>query len=154
MKNLLITIFFTLLLSLGATAENIVVGDRVPDLSIRQWLMDSQPSDAEYTCYIFYHSQSGLCNKSLENIRQYAAGSNSSLNVVIITKEEYSSAGVKLTRYLNDHTGVAFDDNGRTFRYFGVKYIPFCVVSHKKRVVWCGNGNLLSNKVLDSILTK
>ena len=154
MKNFLATILFTLLMWLGASAENIVIGDRLPDLSIRQWLMDSQPAEAEYTCYIFYHSQSKLCNESLEKIRRYAAGSGSRLNVVIITKEKYGSAGVKLTRYLNNHTGVAFDDNGRSFRNFGVKYIPFCVVSHKKRVVWCGNGNSLNDKILDNILTK
>lgn len=154
MKNFFATIFFSLLLSLCATAENIVIGDRLPDLNIRKWLMDSQPSDAEYTCYLFYHSHSELCQQSLEKIKLYISEHNPSLNVVIITKEEYSSAGVTLTRYLDNHTGVAFDDNGRTFRYFGVKYIPFCVISHKKRAVWCGNGNTLSNMILDNILTK
>ena len=154
MKNFLLTILFTLLMWLGASAENIVIGDRLPKLSIRQWLMDSQPAEAEYTCYIFYHSQSELCNESLEKIRRYAMDGGYLLNVVIVTKEQYGSAGVKLTRYLNNHTGVAFDDNGRTFRHFGVKYIPFCVVSHKKRVIWCGNGNSLSDKILDNIITK
>jgi hypothetical protein len=154
MRKFLTTIFFTLLLSFCATAENVVVGDKLPKLSIRQWLMDSQPSDAEYTCYLFYHSHSELCQQSIDKIKQYISERKLSLNVIIITKEAYNNAGVKLTRYLNDHTGVAFDDNGRTFRYFGVKYIPFCVVSHKKRVIWCGNGNSLSNNILDNILTK
>ena len=153
MKNrFFATLLTTLLLSFNAMGENIIVGERLPDISIRKWLMDTQPSDAEYTCILFYHSESKLCQKSLEFIEQYIATHNKSLNVIIITKEEYSRAGVTLTRHLNDYTGVAFDDNGRTFRYFGVKYIPFCVISRKNRAVWCGNGNLLNDNILDKIL--
>ena len=155
MKNkFFVTLLTTLLLSLSAMGENLIVGERLPDISIRKWLMDTQPSSAEYTCILFYHSESKLCQKSLENIKQYIANHEKSLNLIIVTKEEYSSAGVTLTRYLDNYTGVAFDDNGRTFRHFGVKYIPFCVISRKNRVAWCGNGNLLNDRTLDKILNQ
>ena len=57
---------------------------------------------------------------------------NPNLNLIIMTKEKYGDAGVALTEHLEDRIGVAFDDNGRTFRYFGVKFIPFCVIRDKK----------------------
>jgi hypothetical protein len=47
---------------------------------------------------------------------------------------------------------VAFDDNGRTFRAFGVKFTPYCVITnHKRRAVWCGNDNLLDAQILQEI---
>ena len=152
MNRFITALLFILCLSFKAMGENIIIGERLPDISIRKWLMDTQPMNAEYTCILFYHSKSKLCQKSLETIKQYISTHNKSLNVIILTKEEYSRAGVALTRHLNDYTGVAFDDNGRTFRYFGVKYIPFCVISRKNKAVWCGNGNLLNDNILDKIL--
>lgn len=154
MNKFFVALLTSLLLSLSAMGENLIVGERLPDMSIRKWLMDTQPSNAEYTCILFYHSESKLCQQSLEAIKQYMANHDKSLNLIVITKEEYGNAGVTLTRYLDNYTGVAFDDNGRTFRYFGVKYIPFCVISRKNRVAWCGNSNLLNNKTLDKILIR
>ena len=152
MNRFIVALITILFLSHNVMGENVIVGERLPDMSIRQWLMDTQPASAEYTCILFYHSESNLCQQSLETIKQYMTSHDKLLNLIIITKEEYSRAGVTLTRHLGDYTGVAFDDNGRTFRYFGVKYIPFCVISRKNRAVWCGNGNLLNNKILDKIL--
>ena len=152
MNRFLATLFFTLLISLSAAGENIIVGERLPDMSIRKWLMDIQPTNTEYTCILFYNSTSELCQESLENIKQYISNHEKELNLIIVTKEEYSKAGVTLTRHLNDYTGVAFDDNGRTFKSFGVKYIPFCVISRKNRVVWCGNSLALNDTTLNKIL--
>lgn len=153
MNRFFTTLFASLLLAINVMGENVIIGDRLPDIDIRKWLMDIEPSDAEYTCYLFYHSQSPLCQKCLATLERSVAA-HKSLNMVIITKEEYGDAGVTLTRHLNDRTGVAFDDNGRTFRSFGVKYIPFCVISRKHKVVWCGNGNLLNDSMIEKILTK
>ena len=77
---------------------------------------------------------------------------NPNINLVIITKEKYGNAGVALTEHLENRVGVAFDDNGRTFRYFGVKFIPFCVIHNKKsRVKWCGNALSLSENIIEKI---
>ncbi len=77
---------------------------------------------------------------------------NPSMNLIIITKEKYGDAGVALTEHLEDRVGVAFDDNGRTFRTFGVKFIPFCVIHNKKgRTTWCGNALSLEEKTLEKI---
>ena len=73
---------------------------------------------------------------------------------LICSEEDYDEAGVTLTEYLDDRVGVAFDEGGRAFRTLKVSFIPFCVVCDKhRRVVWCGNGNMLTHNVMDKILT-
>ena len=137
-----------------ANAENIVIGDKIPKLHLQAWLMDIQPDQADFTCTLFYHSESELCRHCLKRIKRLIKDNAPYINLVIITKEEYSKAGVSLTEHLADNIGVAFDDRGRTFRYFGVKFIPFCVISnHKRQAVWCGNGASLDQAIIDKILT-
>lgn len=133
-------------------AENIVIGEPVPKVHIRQWLMDFRPAPAEYTCIVFYHSDSPVCRRSLPVIKRMVQHFDGKLNAVIITKEDYDEAGVTLTEHLDDHIGVAFDDDCRTFRYFQVNYIPYCVICDRKhRAVWCGNAAAMDERVLEKI---
>ena len=149
-RQFIITILLTWC-SLDTIAQNIIIGERVPEMRIKQWLMDLQPESTDYTCLVFHHSESPLCRQCLDNIKQLSDRFGN-INVVIITKESYSKAGTTLTQHLDDRIGVAFDDNGRTFRAFGVKFIPYCVITnHKRRAVWCGNGNLLNAQILQEI---
>ena len=114
--------------------------------------MDSEPSAAEYSCILFYHSKSDLCRQTLATIKQHVKKQKGRLNLTIITKEDYHDAGVEMTEHLKEHIGVAFDDGGKTFKYFGVNFIPFCIISHKKRVVWCGNGASLNSATIEKII--
>lgn len=155
MKRFSILTFIILLSTvMHVSAENLVIGEKVPDMRIQAWLMDMQPEQADFTCILFYHSESKLCNQSLNRIKQIINDNEPHFNLIIITKEDYSSAGVALTEHLADNIGVAFDERGRTFRYFGVNFIPFCVVcDSKKRAIWCGNGASINQSIIDKILT-
>ena len=54
---------------------------------------------------------------------------------------------------LGNNTCVAFDDAGRSFRNFGVKFIPFCVICNKRKaVMWCGHAGTLNQQVIDRII--
>lgn len=154
MKQFLITTILALC-CINATAQNVIIGEKVPELRIKQWLMDLQPESADFTCIVFHHSESPLCRQCLSNVKQLVKDFEQRINVVVVTKEAYNKAGTTLTEHLTDHTCVAFDDNGRTFRYFGVKFIPFCVITnHKRRALWCGNGNSLSETILQEIISQ
>ena len=155
MKRLLALIILTLAtLHIECRAQSVIVGDRLPDLHLRRWLMDIQPDQSDYTCLLFHHSESEVCRQSLRSIAAMVEEYDTALNLVIITKEDYDKAGVTLTEYLDDRVGVAFDEGGRAFRALKVSFIPFCVVCDKhRRVVWCGNGNTLTHNVMDKILT-
>lgn len=114
--------------------------------------MDFRPDPAEYTCIVFYHSESPLCRETLPRIKRIVDHFDGSMNAVIITKEDYDAAGVTLTEHLDDHIGVAFDEDCRTFRYFQVTYIPFCVICDRKhRAVWCGNAASMDEKQLQRL---
>ena len=153
MKRLFAIILAIITLPLFAEAQNIIIGDKMPEVSVRKWLMDSEPDEAEYSCLLFYHSQSHLCQEALSVIKQHVNTYGERLNLTIITKEGYKNAGVSLTEHLRDRIGVAFDDAGKTFRHFGVKFIPFCVISRKNRVVWCGNASQLNSYTINKIIT-
>ena len=143
-----------ILASTSAEAQNIILGEKVPDSKIRSWLMDLQPDAADYTCILFHHSKSPHCQECLPKIKRVVNNSEGKLNLIIITKEDYSKAGVTLTEHLGDKVGVAFDDGGRTFLAYGVRFIPFCVVYDKKGyAVWCGHAKSFNEKTFDRILT-
>jgi len=154
MKRPILTFVMMLSALAAVQAQNVIIGEKLPETHFRKWLMDLQPDAADYTCMIFYHSESSICRRCLERMKNMVSKYGTKLNVIIITKEDYDTAGVTLTEHLGDRMAVAFDSNGRTFRYFGVKFIPFCVISdRKRRAVWCGNGITLTEKITDRIIT-
>ena len=154
MKRFFAILLFVLTLCYTASAQNVIIGERLPDLNLRKWLMDFQPEPTEYTCYLFYHSESERCKQALDIIKPLIDSSDSQMGLVIITKEGYEDAGVTLTEHLDDNIYVAFDLQGRAFRSIGVDFIPFCVICDKKRrAMWCGNAMTLTQSVLDKILT-
>ena len=152
-------IFLCLMLLLAplseALCQNIIIGERLPsDVRPRRWLMDMQPEAADFSCVLFYHSESEVCQAALAHIKPILEAYGAQVNLVIITKEQYADAGATLTQHLDDHVGIAFDEGGRIFRRIGVSFIPFCVVCDKKRhALWCGNGAMLTTDVMDKILT-
>lgn len=117
--------------------------------------MDMQPDNTDYTCILFYHSQSPQCRKYVTRVKNLTKEAEGKMNVIILTKERHNEAGVTLTEHLNDLTTVAFDDGGRTFRAFGIKFIPFCVICNSKnKAVWCGHAGSLSKAIIEKITDK
>ena len=52
-----------------ANAQSVITGEVAPDLKVKQWLMDLQPEEADYTCIVFYHSESPQCRKWLGRVK-------------------------------------------------------------------------------------
>ncbi len=154
MKRFCVILLLALSSLTTSYAQSVIIGEKLPDMNLRKYLMDFQPEQTPYTCYLFYHSKSELCKRSLTAIKPLIKDTNAQLGLVIITKEEYEDAGVTLTEHLDDYISVAFDLQGRAFRSVNVNFIPFCIIcDHKRRVLWCGNAATLTQNVLDKILT-
>lgn len=154
MKRFFAILLYLLIVATTASAQDVIIGEKLPDLNLRKWLMDLEPEQTEYTCYLFIHSESELCKKSLAAIKPIIKNADSRLGLILITKEEYRDAGVALTSHLDDYISVAFDLHGRAFRNVEVSFIPFCIIcDDKRRVMWCGNGATFTQSVLDNILT-
>ena len=155
MKRLILCTILALMTISDGVCQSVIVGDKLPSTIFqRRWLMDIQPDEADYTCILFYHSESGLCQRVLNKVKTIVEEYGSSLNLVIITKERYDKAGVTLTEHLDDRVGVAFDEGVRLFKQLEVSLIPFCVVCDKKRrTLWFGNGAMFTRDVMNNILT-
>ena len=155
MKRLFLCILLALMAFSDGVCQSVIVGDKLPSsIRPRRWLMDIQPDQADYTCILFCHSESELCQQAINSIKPIVNEYGSTLNMVILTKERYEKAGVALTEHLDDRVGVAFDEGGRIFKQLGVSFIPFCVVCDKKRrTQWCGNGAMFTREVMNNILT-
>lgn len=135
-------------------AQSVIVGDKLPELNLRRWLMDLQPDDAAYTCLMFHHSESELCREALDRAVALIGEYDSQFNIIILTKEYYDKAGVALTEYLDDHVGVVFDQGARAHRTLKVNFVPFCVICDKRRrVLWSGNSAMLTQEIMDKIIT-
>ena len=155
MKRVFLCIMLLLAPFGQALCQNIIIGDRLSsDVRSRRWLMDMQPEAADFSCVLFYHSESEACQAALSHIKTILEECEQPVNLVIITKERHEDVGATLTQHLDDNVGVAFDEGGRIFRQMGVSFIPFCVVCDKKRYAhWCGNGAMLTTDIMDKILT-
>ena len=69
-KVLLILSFAAVAAAGGAAAQNIVLGDRVPELKISKWLDDNQPEAAPATYIEFFHSSNPACIASLKRLKE------------------------------------------------------------------------------------
>ena len=88
MKRLILTLVIMLSAVVAASAQNVVIGEKLPETRFRKWLMDLQPEAADYTCMIFYHSESPLCRQCLRRVKNMVSKYGTKLNVIIVTKED------------------------------------------------------------------
>ena len=87
-KVLLIWLLAAGFASAGATAQNIALGERVPELKIQTWLDNRQPEPAPTTYIEFFHSTNPACKTSLERLKEITGKSGTKLRVIIVTKED------------------------------------------------------------------
>lgn len=134
-------------------AQNIVIGEKAPDLKNVAWLANKVPAPAEYSLLLFFHSSNKGCCATIDNIRNIIKGVESKLKVIVITQEEADKVAPILKPHLSDHFGVAFDQEKRIFSNFGVQFVPFSVITDaKNRVEWMGNPQTLTNKQIIQII--
>lgn len=134
-----------LLLALAAShtpisAQNVALGERVPEVKVQSWMMDRTPAAAPMTYVEFFHSSSEASVKALKHLRQISDQMGDALTVVIITYGDDSKAAALLPPYLSKYMVAGIDTNGKLFKSFGVNYIPFGVLlDNKNRALWSGN---------------
>lgn len=137
MKKALLILSFALASAAGsATAQNVVLGDRVPDLKVSKWLDDRQPAAAPATYIEFFHSSNPACVTSLDKLKKLTDKLGTKLRVIVVTKEDPAKIAPLLKPYLSQQIGVALGAE-KGFTAFGVTYVPFGVLTDaKNRAVW------------------
>ena len=150
MKKALLILSFALASAAGsATAQNVVLGDRVPDLKVSKWLDDRQPAAAPATYIEFFHSSNPACVTSLDKLKKLTGKLGTKLRVIVVTKEDPAKIASLLKPYLSQQIGVALGAE-KGFTAFGVTYVPFGVLTDaKNRAVWMGNSLQFNEKLIE-----
>ena len=130
-KVLLIWLLAAGFASAGATAQNIALGERVPELKIQTWLDNRQPEPAPTTYIEFFHSTNPACKTSLERLKDPA------------------KRAPLLRPYLSERISVGLNAE-KSFTAFGVSYLPFGVLTDaKNRTLWMGNSLQINEKLIE-----
>lgn len=150
MKKALLILSFALASAAGsASAQNVVLGDRVPDLKVPKWLDDRQPAAAPATYIEFFHSSNPACVTSLDKLKKLTGKLGTKLRVIVVTKEDPAKITSLLRPYLSQQIGVALGAE-KGFTAFGVTYVPFGVLTDaKNRAVWMGNSLQFNEKLIE-----
>lgn len=143
MKPNILLLIVALVWGFATRAQEIVIGERVPDFRPTEWL-GAHPSedDRRATLLIFYHTESQPCVESLPHIDSLAR-SMEQVRVIMVAMEAKERIAPLLARYMSERFYVAIDRSGRVFTNYGIRYVPFGVlVDSKGRAQWIGNPTL------------
>ena len=148
-KMLLIWLLAAGFASAGATAQNIALGERVPELKIQTWLDNRQPEPAPTTYIEFFHSTNPACKTSLERLKEITGKSGTKLRVIVVTKEDPAKIAPLLRPYLSERISVGLNAE-KSFTAFGVSYLPFGVLTDAKNLtLWMGNSLQINEKLIE-----
>ena len=148
-KVLLIWLLAAGFASAGATAQNIALGERVPELKIQTWRDNRQPEPAPTTYIEFFHSTNPACKTSLERLKEITGKSGTKLRVIVVTKEDAAKVTPLLRPYLSKRIGAALGTE-KAFTAFGVTYVPFGVLTDaRNRAMWMGNSLQFNEKLIE-----
>ncbi len=157
MKRKLWLTTIALAFSLAAAAQNICLGERIPDIQLASSIGRSVDDiSTDYVCLVFFHSESAPCIEAVDSFIGQAGRYADVMSVVLITGEPREQKEAALKGYAKGGVSVAFDRDGRTFENFGIRYVPFCVIFDTKRrkAQWIGSIPQLDQTKLKSVITQ
>ncbi len=144
-------ILCALLLSCAtAAAQNIVLGQRAPELRVAEWLEGREPAAAALTYVEFYHASNPKSDEALDRLGALSQQLGKRLRVVVLTREATEKIAPLLEKRISPRLGVGLDPQGKLFAAFGVNYVPFGVLLDAKgRALWMGNTLQLTRKTIE-----
>ena len=150
-KSSLILLLALLAPAAEAGAQNIALGERVPELKIQTWLDNRQPEPAPTTYIEFFHTSNQSGTASLDHLEKLSRRQGTDLRIVVVAQEPKEKIARLLDPYLSPRICVALDPDGRIFRAFGVSYVPFGVlVDERNRALWMGNTLQLTPEIIEN----
>lgn len=154
MKRAFIIIIATLLFCASLSAQNIRLGEKVPEISVESLLGDElRMVTKEHTCIAFMHSQCEPCVTALPTLHQTIAPFSDKLAMILVTNESKEMEEKLKSTFGSYVETIAFDRNNQTYRAFGINFVPFAVIYNTKsrRIEWFGSIQQLDNRVLNSV---
>ena len=153
MKRAFLLLAAILCMSGAIRAQNIVIGERAPELKNVTWLASRNPTAADLSFLVFFHSSNKGCTASLDALRDLSNKLGSKLRIIIITQEDSDKIAPILTPYISEQIGVALDHDKKVFGSFGVDFVPFSVlIDAKNQVLWMGNPQSMTSSFIQKIV--
>lgn len=157
MKRYLLILAIAIATVFEVNAQSMRFGERIPNIDVDSELGNElELAQKEHVCLVFIHSESRPCLEAFSNIQLLGDVLTSAMDLVIITAEERGCE--RNFAYLLEgleHT-VAYDVDHRTFKAFGIQYVPCCVIYETKRnrTVWFGGIQQLNKETIKRIINK
>ena len=140
--------------AVGASAQSVRLGEPIPSMHVSPNLDDAlEMYKRDYTCLIFAHSESAPCVDAMHNFANTAQSIERQCAIVVITNESESDRELIIERLNIEDYILAFDNNNRTFKAFGIQYAPFVVIYRTKnsRIEWFGPIHQLNHNTFRQI---
>lgn len=150
MKRVLIFLLLALTAPFAqAEAQTVVLGQKVPELRITEWVAGRQPAPAQLTWIEFFHAQNPASVTSLEKLKALSNKLGTKLRIIVVSREKGEEVLRVLEPYVSPRISVGIDPTGRTFTAFGVQYVPFGVLTDaRNRALWLGNSLQLKEETI------
>ncbi|MBQ2364021.1 MAG: hypothetical protein II288_00480 [Alistipes sp.] len=151
----LLSIFVVMLLWCGsAEAQNIRLGEKIPDIHVISDMGEKlELIDTECVCLIFVHAESKPSINAVHSFRGIAEALGDEISFVLLFYEEPSPTSIE-NFYLTENTTIATDYEHRTFHNFEINYVPYAVIYEKRRdrALWFGSTQQLNQEMLKQII--
>lgn len=134
----------------AAVAQNIALGERMPEPKVQSWLDGREPAPAPLTYVEFFHSASRNSMESVRHLEWLSGQMGDRMRVIILVHEPEEKIAPLLTPCLSDRISVGLDPNGRLFAAYNVAYVPFGVLlGPRSRARWMGNTLQLTPAIIE-----
>ena len=142
MKRLLAIVTLLIMSTSGVEAQSVSLGIKVPGIHLDSELgKELEMVTKEYVYMIFVHSESSPSIALVERLTGVDQRLMHNLDVVLVTAEDIADNATIVERFADGRFPIAYDLEHRTFRNFGISYVPFGVIydTKRKRALWFGS---------------
>lgn len=135
------------------SAQNLVTGEKAPDLKVAEWLVGKSRLRSGYPTFVeFFFSRSEPSLRRLAVLDGFVRDHKGRLNVILLAREPKQTIA-DLLEGKGYAFAVALDDEARTFTAYGVQFVPFGVLfDNRGKVVWFGNSSKFGDDSLKESL--
>jgi hypothetical protein len=154
MRRFIAILVIIMTTTVGAHAQSIRLGESIPSISVSPSIDETLDLyNRDYTCLIFAHSESKPCVDAMRAFEATAHEINRSCAIVVITGEDESNSEAIIERLDIEDYIVAFDNENRTLKNFGINYVHFAVIYRTKnsRIEWFGPLHPINSKLIKDI---
>jgi thiol-disulfide isomerase/thioredoxin len=154
MKRVFIILIAILGLCYTASAQNIRLGEKIPEINVESVLgSELRLIDKDYTCLIFMHSQCEPCVTALPKLYQLTSQYDDKIALVLLTSEAKEREVELLAKFGSYVSAIAFDNNRHTYRSFGINFVPFAVIynTNSRRIEWFGSTQQIDATVVNDV---